>query len=208
MFLLIGFLAGLLTAGAAERVLQPSAQPGDVTTLYADFARSRGRFGLAAIPACRPFAERLSLCFNVQEGGRRRMATLEDLSLWKTDLERVEAEIVARTAAQLSVERLSVQTVDGMDGRYWLSARKDGDDAAGLLHPEKLVEISGGAPVVAVPAKDTLLFWLPGDADFDKVVAVGVRRMYDKADHPVSPLIYRWENGRWKVWGQARTTGL
>ena len=85
---------------------------------------------------------------------------------------------------------------------FWVSQVGDGRDVAGLLYPERLREIAGTTPVIGVPAVGTFLMWIPGDADIDKVMAVGVRRIFEAAEHPVSDKVYRWHNGAWLVWGE------
>ena len=49
--------------------------------------------------------------------------------------------------------------------------------------------------------------WIPGDEELDKVMAVGVRRMFDEAKYPVSDKVYRWHNGEWVVWGEVVSPG-
>ena len=57
---------------------------------------------------------------------------------------------------------------------------------------------------MAVPCAGVLLFWVPGDADFDKIMAVGVRQMNEACEHSVSNRVYRWKDNRWVVWGEAK----
>lgn len=95
-------------------------------------------------------------------------------------------------------------TVDGVSGRYFVRAVGDGFDAAALLRPELLAELAGASPVVAVPEDGTVLWWVPGDPDFDKMVAVGVRRMVEASDSPVSSRIYRHTGTEWSTWGEVR----
>ena len=70
-----------------------------------------------------------------------------------------------------------------------------------------------------MPATETLTISMDGAsapafdairrrADFDKVVAVGVRRMVDASAVPVSPRIYSWDprTEAWTVWGEVRGT--
>lgn len=95
-------------------------------------------------------------------------------------------------------------TVDGVAGRYFVRAAGDGFDAAALLRPELLTELAGASPVVAVPEVGTVVWWVPGDPDFDKMVAVGVRRMVEASDSPVSSRIYRHTGTEWSIWGEVR----
>ena len=72
-----------------------------------------------------------------------------------------------------------------------------------LLHPEWL-GLVGEEVLVAVPARGALVVWTPGDSEVDKVVAVGARQMFEQLDHPVSPLVLRYDAEGWSVWGQAK----
>jgi len=152
----------------------------------------------SADEACRVFAEGLHLCFRTGSDVVMRNA-LQDHTL-----EQVETLAVQTLAEGLTADRPQQMSVEGMTGQYWVSMEGDGLDIAGLFYPQKLAEIAGGNPVVAVPAKDIILFWLPGDADFDKVMGVGAQRIYDSATYPLSQKFYRFEDGHWKVWGQVR----
>lgn len=194
--------------GAARAALpppvQPSPEPADVESEYRAFAEEQGRSGDATELVCRALAEQVELCFTWMDGTTRRYVTRSQLAAWGEDPSTVAKRAMDAANQAWQGQRATPRTVEGMKGTYWVSARGDGLDGAGLLEHDRLVAIAGAEPVVAVPAHGTLLFWVPGDADFDKVMAVGVRRIYDASNHPVSPLIYRWQDGEWKVWGQAR----
>ncbi len=189
--------------GVPERVL-PTAEPDAVYTAYADFARERGRSGAALVPVCRQLVEKLNLCFGYEVGGTRRLVTESELLAWDTTPAALEAVARRTTEGAAAAGIYQEMRVEGMAGRYWVGGNGDGRVAAALLHPEDLAAIAGAEPVVGVPERDTLLFWVPGDPDFDKVLAVGVRRLHDASEHPVSPLVYRWDGERWTVWGEAR----
>ena len=94
--------------------------------------------------------------------------------------------------------------VEGFKQVYWLANEGDGRDHVPMLFPAALAAKVGKGVVVAVPARGVLVAWVPGDLVFDKVVAVGVRKMYDTLESPVSPLIYQWDGERWAVWGEAK----
>lgn len=185
----------------------PSGPPALLLSVEAESvfaARVPGLVGLAAEPACRSVGDGLALCLVIREGAGGRRLSLADLAGWGLTL--FEAERAARASAELAWEAhpAEVSSVEGMKGRYWLRMEGDGADGAAPLLPERLATAAGGSPVVAFPQHGVVLFWLPGDADFDRVMAVGVKRMAEAAAEPVSGRVYRWSGGRWEVWGEAR----
>ena len=201
------FVGLLLAARAATPPdLRPAVEPADFPALYAEHAAAQGRTGAAAEAVCRPFAEGIGLCFTLHDGAVRRYVTRADLAAWGMDLAAVAAVAVAAAAAAIGDARPVAQSIEGVAGTWWLGAEGDGLDAALLLYPDRLAARCGAAPVGASPEAGVLMAWVPGSAELDKVMAVGVRRMHDAADHPVSPRIYRWNGEKWVVWGQAVAT--
>ncbi len=190
--------AAVRAAARSGTVADPGLEPADVADQYRAWATSRGRSGPAAELRCRPFAEQVALCFSrVVDGGRRYWTAAEGVSV-------VALEDAARTAAAASIARLEPVAVEGFTARYFLGALGDGRDHAALLDPVALAARVGEGAVVAAPARGVLVAWVPGDAELDKVVAVGVRRMYETLPDAVSPLIYRWDGAVWRTWGEAR----
>ena len=180
-----------------------SAEPGDVRFAFGEHAAAQGLSGDAAAIVCDDLAERLSLCFTFLEGETRRYVTKADLKAWSLDREVLRAKALAGAAGKVGSGRPAATSVEG-GGSYWLSAESDGWDVAALLQPEVLAKVTGAPrPVVAVPQRNTLLAWNPGVEELDTILAVGVRRMHDAAEKPVSPLLYRWDGTRWQVWGEA-----
>ena len=151
---------------------------------------------------CETLSEALSLCTTC-DGQPLREAALVERGIERAAL---DAEVAAAAAAALTQERPIRTEITGMPGaNYWVSQAGDGLDAAGLLHPELLRDLAGTTPVVGIPEPGTFVMWIPGDPDIDKVVAVGVRRIYEVAQQPTSDRIYRWHNGAWQVWGEVVT---
>ena len=168
-------------------------------------ARAAGASGDAAIPACHRVATGLLMCA-APIGSPQTIAMVADLAAAGTTLSEVLATHRAVLEERWRSSPAGTHSVDGLKGRYFVRAAGDGHDAAGMLRPTLLSELAQGEPVVAVPEDGTLLWWVPGDSEFDKVVAVGVRRMVDASDAPVSARIYRWnaESESWAVWGEVR----
>ena len=182
---------------AAPRV-DPAVESDEVEAAYARYAEAQGRPEAARRLVCRPFAERTRLCFTRVEGGLRSWYVAADAKPLAT------LEAAARGSVEDAVKRLEPISVDGFSTLYWMAANGDGRDHAALLHPDALRKRLGGDFVVATPARGVLVAWLPGDVVFDKIVAVGVRRMYETLPDPVSPLLYKWTGEAWITWGEAR----
>lgn len=191
-------LLALLAAALAAPAVDPGLAPEGVEAQFRAWAQAEGRRGAAAEIACRPFAEKVALCFMRREGDARVYVT-------RAEGESVDAlEARARGDAKEAVAKLEPVAVEGFATPYWVRAEGDGRDHAALLHPEAIAAKLGPSYVVAAPARGVLVAWVPGDVVFDKIVAVGVRKMYETLPDPVSPLIYRWDGTAWKTWGEAR----
>jgi hypothetical protein len=191
-------ILALLAAALAAPPVDPGLAPEGVEADFRAWARAEGRSGADAEIACRPFAEKVALCFMRREGDARVYVT-------RADGEAVDAlEARARGDAAAAVAGLDPVMVEGFTTPYWVRAVGDGRDHAAILHPDALRAKLGPAFVVAAPARGVLVAWVPGDVVFDKIVAVGVRRMYETLPDPVSPLVYRWDGAAWKTWGEAR----
>lgn len=194
---MIALVALLAWAAPAPRP-DPGLEPVDVEAQYRAWASANGVVGPAAELVCQPFAEAAKLCFSRPKGKGRA---------WWTQADGKDAAALLAAGKGKPAEaigRLEPQQVEGYTLRYWVAAKGDGRDHTAVLFPEELRAKVGGDFVVAAPARGVLVVWRPGeDMTFDKVVAVGVRRMYDTLPDPVSPLVYKWDGSVWKVWGQA-----
>lgn len=182
--------------------LRPVVAPADAEAQYDRWADQTGR--APGDLACRElWPDEALICFQVTRGDTRRWVTEADLARWELDVEALERAVLARGRSVLA-ERPARRQVEGMQGTYWSSAEGDGWDALGLLDPERLAERMGGAPIlVAAPVQDALLAWRPGDADLDKVMSVGARRMYEEQPGGVTPVVHRWTGEAWEAFGEA-----
>ncbi len=196
-------LAVLALAHAAMPPLYPQPEPADIAPAFAEYAKAQGKSGPATEIRCRPLADGLALCFRYLESGRLKYVTQSDVVAWHADDAALVAAATAQAAA-LDDARFTRTTIpDTADAVYWVSQKGDGLDGAAFLDPRRLERIAGGAVVVAMPSADTFLFWRPGSGETDRILAVGVRRMADASDHPVSDRVYRWDGTEWRVWGRA-----
>jgi len=196
------FLLFALAHAAVPTSVRPVAAPDDAAAQFAEWAASRGRGGEAL--ACRDvWANELVVCFTVVEDKVRRWVSDKDLAAWEVDLDGLVRTVVDRAKGPLG-GRPRATAIGDMPGTYWLSAEGDGWDAALLLRPEWIVAKVGGGPVlVGAPSDGAVLAWRPGDAAVDKVLAVGVRRMFDASPAGVTAVVHKWDGERWEAFGEA-----
>jgi hypothetical protein len=198
--MLLAFLAQAL---AAVPPLYPQPEPADIATAFEEYAKGQGKSGAATRIRCRPLAEGIVLFFRFLDEGRLKYVTQSEVVAWRADDATLVAAATAH-AATIDDARFERTPVDGTPGAaYWVSRKGDGLDGAAFLDPRRLERVAGGPVVVAMPAAGTLLFWRPDGGELDRIVAVGVRRMADASDHPISDRVYRWDGTVWRVWGQA-----
>jgi hypothetical protein len=190
-------------AVCAADVWQLRAAPTQLEDSLSAAARATGATGDAAIPACQRVAAGLALCVT-RASAPSVVVMRNELVAAGTSAEAVVASAQDALEAAWAKEPAGTFQVDGVKGRYFVRSAHDGFDAAALLRPDLLASLAGGSVVVAVPEDGTLVWWVPGDADFDKMVAVGIRRMADASSSPVSPRIYRHDGETWTVWGEVR----
>jgi len=149
-------------------------------------------------------AEGLSLCFTC--GTAPISATQQQA--WGLSDDDLRQRAAATATAAIDASRPLRQEVHDMPGRtFWVSNSKDGLDMAAFLHPDALaaaISPDGTAPVIGVPGAGFLIAWLPGDDELDTVMAVGIKSMHSQAASPVSDKLYRYVDGEWTVWGEAR----
>jgi len=191
------WLLASLAWGGPTGTLLPTAGPPELTELWRESAREEGLGKSDAELACRTLAEDVLLCFRVEEGKRRRWVTQGDLVDWGLSLPQVEAK--AREA--LTKNPLRRQQVHGGSRHYFVVDSLPGRESLILLHPEWLVEV-GRNPVIAIPARDAVLAWNLGDDELDKIMAVGIRKLHETSDVPVSRKIMAWDGAAWVVRGE------
>jgi hypothetical protein len=214
-------LALLLAVGVvdAKPARTPTVLAGaerlDVRAQYRAWAAGQGLTGPAGELVCKDLAEAVLLCFATETDGAGGYLTEAGRgALGKGKASEIAAlERAARIHAKAAIAEMERRAPVGFPAAvsgapdapgYWVSAREDGRAHAPLLDPAALTARFGKSWVVAVPTRDLLVVWVPGEPQFDKVMAVGVRRAYDDApDTQVSPLVYRWTDEGWKTWGAA-----
>ena len=195
---------GLSLARAEPPVISVSAEPSDVVSLYQEAAREAGLEGAALLPACKQWSGFFYMCFMVEEAERRRLVHLGDLSAWGTNLDELEKQAREAGKVVLAEGRSRKVEVEGISAPYWAFDQGDGWDASILFFPEQLQALLGGEPVLAVPSRGLVIAWIPGQPELDQVVTVGVHRIYEQSEQPISPVVVHWTGKAWSRWGEAR----
>ncbi len=198
-------LVSAAAAGAVPGSVLPLLESPAVEQAFTERALAQGTRGAGTTLACRSFAEALSLCFTMRDGERRRLVTRADLAGWQVDLSELEQVAVERAQASLGPERPQWVQVEGDSRRYLLSAEGDGMDQAAAFQPRQLVERFDGAQVaLGLPARGVLIAFPLGDSELEHIVAVGIRRLWETLEDPITPLVYAWNGSGWVTWGQAK----
>ena len=163
-----------------------------------EYQRQRGRKLV-----CTAFAEKLQLCYRYEDGKKLPYVTQKDIKKWKIGVEQIHAKAKQKAFSQVQDSRFRFEKISNMSSGYWISDKKDGWDAAALLHPKRLRQLLGRKALVAIPQAGTFIFWEAGNPMLNKIMAVGIREIYDNSNHPVSSSIYHHKDGKWIVWGEA-----
>jgi hypothetical protein len=148
--------------------------------------------------ACREVDEDLVLCLRNEDSELRWWLSYGELAQLGLSFEAAVAAVEAR-AEQIQLEP---RTVHEGTGRYWIATHSGGAPESVLFRPD-LLSVVGGAPAVAVPERGVVIVWNRGDAELDRIMAVGVREVYEAASRPVSSKVLALVDSQWRVWLQA-----
>jgi hypothetical protein len=148
--------------------------------------------------ACRDVEEDLVLCLRNEDMESRWWLSNAELAELGLSFE----DAVLSMSPRAEAVELESRTVHEGSGRYWLATHSDGGAESILFRPE-LLSIVGARPAVAVPERGVLVVWNRGDAELDRIMAVGVRQMYENSDQPVSSKVLALVDSWWRVWLQA-----
>lgn len=202
MWALLGWLA--IAAAATPDEVRPSAAPEDMPTQFATWARGRGRSTDSLV--CEPLWPGAAvLCFTWVEGGQRRWVAESDLARWKVERDAFLAEQRARATEAARTVPLVPRAVEGVTGQYFEVAAAERWQAAALAAPDVMRErLQAETLLVAAPTGGVVLVWVPGDPALDKVIAIGVREMYDRETDGVTPVVQQRLPGRWVAFAEAK----
>jgi len=168
------------------------------------FAAWRQEKGLpAAELACEPaLPGAVLLCFRVWEGDLRRWVTRDDLARWGATTGDVRDALLPEARRRIaSAEEVPIE---GTTSSYLRLADGDGWAASAVLAPVALATRLGEMSVrIALPAEGVLLAWRTGDAERDRIMAVGARETYDAQPGSVSPAMFTWDGHVWTKFGEA-----
>lgn len=167
-------------------------EPDDVVEQYRQHAQSKGQSGKSTQLLCKAAAEQLQICATVLSDQGWRYATHAD------------AEVHSPTAT-LDGKRAGFKekSIDGV-GRYWVRDMNDGREGLMVVDPSSLKGLAPVGLVVAWPQPGVVIAWVAGNPNLDQIVAVGVAKMYEASNHPISSKLYRYDGEDWVVWGEAK----
>jgi hypothetical protein len=174
----------------------PTVTHPDLPSQFSERALENGLVGDSIAMACQILAEGVPLCFRVEVDGMRNWFSLAQAQTWGFSLETLAQAVDLDQSSNPFVEK---KVPHG--GHWWQVEAKDGRESLVFLNPGWLEPV-GDLAVVAAPAAGVVIAWQSGDSDNDKIMAVGVRALFDQADAPVSPKIFRHTKGAWTVWGE------
>jgi len=198
-----------------------SLERAEVPDNYASMQLAAGLSGPAALAACRSLTDGVQLCLRTMEvttiepdssiatkkGAKPkrvvswRLANEADLSTWGESQTEAEQRAIRLAQARWVANPPKLIEVEGVGHSYLLIQGEQGEDALGLLEPQRLLSLPGAGPLaVGVPTRGTLVAWRAGDAVMDKILGVGVRRIYDEASPGLSPSIFQEGVQGWQVW--------
>ena len=167
-------------------------EPDDVVEQYREHAQSKGLSAAESELLCKTAAEGVQICATVLESTGWRYASHADVE-------------VKRPTATLSGTHAGFKekSVDGM-GRYWVRNLNDGREGLIFTEPSVLKRLAPVELVVAWPQPGVVIAWVPGNPNLDQVVAVGVVKMFEASNHPISSKLYKHDGKEWVVWGEAK----
>lgn len=182
--------------------VRPSIVSRSVEAQYLDARASESP--TVAPMACGDFWEpEARLCFRVVRGNRREWVTAQHLKRWGVSFEELKATVIKRSKAFASRQLKPVQ-IGGMEQHYFVATNENGWASAVLLHPSVLGAVSLQNVFAAVPAHGMVLVWEGGHPEVDKILAVGVRELYESKSGGVTPIVYRWSGSEWIAFGEAK----
>jgi len=199
--MLFSVLMSLAAAEVPEGV-RPSVAPINMQ-VQVDAWRAAGD-RVAGTLVCEPlWPDAALLCYRNRVGDEVQWVTDTDLIRWKETPESLKAEMVRRSAP-FATSQLHTTSVSNMSAQYTFASNADGWGAAVLLHPDAVVAQSGGLlTLFAAPSYGVVLVWKGGNPELDKVMAVGVKEIYEQRSGSVSAVIHRWTGDEWRPYGEA-----
>jgi hypothetical protein len=167
-------------------------EPDDVVAQYRLHAQDKGISGPGSELLCKDGVEGIQVCASVIEEKGWRYATLAD-------------EGVVRPTEALEQGAVGFVKKEVKDmGSYWARELDDGREGLIFVQPDVLKGLTPSDLVVAWPVPGVVIAWVPGNPSLDQVLSVGVKQMFEAANHPISAKIYRYVEDTWRVWGEAK----
>ena len=148
--------------------------------------------------ACQDVDEDLVLCLRNEDTELKWWVSYGELEQVGLSFEQAVVSI-GLLAGEVQLEP---RTVQQGSGRYWVAHHSGGAAEALLFRPE-LFAVVGQNPAVAVPERGVLVAWNRGDTELDRIMAVGIRQIYEVSEQPVSSKVLALVDSQWRVWLQA-----
>jgi len=148
--------------------------------------------------ACRDLDEDLVLCLRNEDSDSRWWLSVGEMTDMGLSFDSAAGSIAARAQEVL----LNKRVVHEGTGEFWI-ASQGGVGAEALLFSPHLLSVVGDRPAIAVPERGVVIAWNRGDSDLDRIMAVGVRRMFEASANPVTSKILALVDSEWRVWLQA-----
>lgn len=143
----------------------------------------------------------ISVCFRRGSSVHQRWVHQPDLEAWRVTVAELRSVVARRAVAE--VGRAESVPVVGTPHRYLRATDEQGWAAAAVLAPQAVVERLGGAFRLAVPAQGLVVAYRLDGADLDRIMAVGVRELYESQPRSITPSLFTWESGGWRGFGEA-----
>jgi uncharacterized protein YtpQ (UPF0354 family) len=147
-----------------------------------------------------PFIDDLVVLYVVDSPDSTRSLTASDVQALHLSSAEVAAIGRENLARHLAPHPLAIDAIRA--GEVYVLGTGDFYESSRLLDEKNWAAIAARAPgplVVAAPQNDIVIFVAGIDSDRLAGLRDVVRRGYEKAARPVSPNLYRWQEGGWAV---------
>ena len=196
-------MAWVVRSGAIEPIepIEPIAMTSDAPSRYAAWQGERGP-PADELHCDTVWSDAIDVCYRARGGATPRWMHRSDVAALRGGADGLRSRVDVEAAAV--VGRAAWVRVGGMAHRYLSLTTPDGWAVAGLLRPDVLSKRLGGVPIrVAMPAQGLLVAWKPSCFELDRVMAVGVRELYEEQPRRLSPKVFQWDGTSWSAFGQA-----
>ena len=176
----------------AEPAVGAVMEPEDVVEQYREQAAAAGKSASEQVLLCKPATEGLQVCASVISESGWRYATHAD--------ETVKSPTEKLSGNSLGFKEKKVEDI----GAYWVRELNDGREGLVFVQPAVMSSFLPEGTVVAWPVPGVVIAWVPGNPRLDQILSVGIAKMVEASNHPISSKLYRFTEDEWVVWGEAK----